>query len=227
MSALVPLTVFMGKVYISAFNQAQPHLRSIELCSRHGILKACAPFVWLLGCLVLFVCVLARSGFNVGFPCCPSTIISLCSAFTNAFHLNCVCRCLLWGRSSAASSSSASCCGLLFEVASTAASSSSRVRVAFPCHGLEALFSFDVCLRGCTLNSSPFLSTFGSFSFSVTCVYRRKIRKRQTVQFPLHIPLACGGVFACRVAALQLPVSCVCSCAALASLVVDVAFGAL
>ena len=83
-----------------------------------------------------------------------------------------------------------------------------------------------MCLRGCTLHSRTFLSTLGSFSFSVTCVYRHKILKRQPVLFPLHTALACGGVFACRVAALQLPVACVCSCTALASLDINVAFGA-
>ena len=58
-------------------------------------------------------------------------------------------------------------------------------------------------------------------SFSITCVYRHKIRKRKAALFPLR--LACGGVFAlsccCPAAARscrRLVSSWLCSCAVLA-----------
>jgi hypothetical protein len=58
-------------------------------------------------------------------------------------------------------------------------------------------------------------------SFSITCVYRHKIRKRKAALFPLRV--ACGGVFAlsccCPAAARscrRLVSSWLCSCAVLA-----------
>ena len=98
----------------------QVHLQSIE--PRHS--QGMCPIRLAAGLSCLSACLLDQACW---FPLLPSTIISLYSAFTNAFHLNCVCRCLLGGRSAAASLSSASCCGLLFEVASTVDSSSSCV----------------------------------------------------------------------------------------------------
>ena len=60
----------------------------------------------LAACLSCLACMRACEIRLVGLPCRPLTIISLCAAFTNESHLNCVCRCPPGGRSSATPSSS-------------------------------------------------------------------------------------------------------------------------
>ena len=57
-----------------------------------ALLKACAQFVWLLVCLVLFVCVLARSGL-LAFLVAPRPL-SHCVLYSQMHlgHLNCLCR---------------------------------------------------------------------------------------------------------------------------------------
>jgi hypothetical protein len=132
-----------------------------SICSRSSSSQGMCT-IRLSACLSCLACMRACEIRLVGLPCRPSTIISLCAAFTNAFHLNCVCRWPPGGRSSATPSSSTSfvavdSCSKWQNVAS-----SSCVRVVFPCHEREALFSSEVCLWTLFLHSSPFLSTFGS-----------------------------------------------------------------
>ena len=119
----------------------------------------------------------------VGLPCRPLTIILLCAAFTNASHLNCVCRCPPGGRSSATPSSLTSFVAMdscskwqalwLLRRASESSSlvmsvgHSSRLKcVCGPCSFMQA--------HSCR-------HWFGSFS--ATCVFRHKFRKRQTALF--------------------------------------------
>ena len=118
-----------------------------SICARSSSSQGLC-IIRLAACLSCLVCMRACEIRLVSFPCRPliMTIISLCSAFINASHLNCVCRCprrqifshvLVLNK--------LRCCGLLFEVASSVASSSC-IRVVFPRRGREAPFAFAVCL---------------------------------------------------------------------------------
>ena len=80
-----------------------------SICARSSSSQGLC-IIRLAACLSCLVCMRACEVRLVSFPCRPLTIISLCSAFINASHLNCVCRTAdgPGGRSSATSSPSTS-----------------------------------------------------------------------------------------------------------------------
>ena len=151
-----------------------------------ALLKACAQFVWLLVCLSclakLYACLRDQACWFTLSPldhhlamCCIHTCISFelrvqipprRQIFSHALVLN-----------------KLRCCGLLFEMASTVASLSC-VRVDFPCHEREALFSSEVCLWTLFLHSSPFLSTFRSARSALPVSIDTKFGRDKLLCFP-------------------------------------------
>ena len=194
-----------------------------SICARSSSSQGLC-IIRLAACLSCLVCMQACEIRLVRFPCRPSTIISLRSAFINASHWNCVCRCFSLRRQSfSLVLNKLRCCGLLFEVASSVASSSG-IRVVFPRRGREALFL--VCRM--SVDSVPFMKAHSCrplvrLSFSVACVYRHKNWKRQTVLFSLRVAVSSP----CRVAALHLRVSCLRLSVLMHGPGLDVAFGVL
>jgi hypothetical protein len=63
-----------------------------SICARSSSSQGLC-IIRLAACLSCLVCMRACEIRLVRFPCRPSTIISLRSAFINASHWNCVCRC--------------------------------------------------------------------------------------------------------------------------------------
>ena len=159
----------------------------------------------LAACLSCLACMRACEIRLVGSPCRPSTIISLCAAFTNASHLNCVCRCPPGGRSSDTPSSSTSF---------VAVDSCSKwqalwlLRHAFESSSLVMSVRHSSRLK-CVCGLCSFIQAHSCrplvrLSFSITCVYRHRIRKRQTALFFLRVAVSSP----CRVAALHPARSC-------------------